>query len=99
MSVKKLKEKEKIVKDFILFDSVWNKRNKIRAAKELPKEAIKRISVYRDLVKTSFTDVISRIYPLTKRLIGNKWKHLLSEYIQAHPPDSPLLHMVGEKLD
>ncbi|GEM_PF-3268496 len=98
MSVKKLKEKEKIIKDLILFNSVWNKRNKIRAAKELPKEAIKRISVYRGLVKTSFTDVISRIYPLTKKLIGNKWKSLLSEYVQAHPPDSPLLHMVGEKL-
>jgi len=98
MSVKKLKEKEKIVKDLILFDSVWSKRNKIKAAKELPKEAIKRISVYRDLVKTSFADVLSKIYPHTKKVIGNKWKHLLSEYIQFYPPDSPLLHMVGEKL-
>lgn len=92
----KLQETEKVIKDLILFDSAWNKRTKIQSAKKLPKEALKRIEVYRDLVKNSFTDLITKIYRNTHKLLHKNWKTLISKYIETYPPNSPILNKVAE---
>ena len=94
MTSNNLQETLKTVKDLILFDSAWNKRNKL--AKNLPKKAIKRLEVYRDLVKNSLYDVISNIYPLTNQLLKKDWKKILSKYIETYPPYSPILTKVAE---
>ena len=91
-----LKETEKTIKDLILFDSVWNKRNKIKSARKIPKEALNRIKIYRSLVKNSFTDLISKIYPLTKQYFNKNWEILISSYIEMYPPNSPILNKVAE---
>ena len=89
-----LQETEKTIKDLILFDSAWNKRTKI--GKNLPKAALQKIKVYRYLVKNSFTDLITKIYPGTYKLLHKSWKTLISKYIEAYPPSSPILNKVAE---
>lgn len=93
MSLKTLEQIQKTVKDLILFDTVWNKRGKI---KKLPKEAINRIQIYRNLVKNSFTDLITNIYPNVYKLLKKDWDKLLSKYIETHPPSSPILNKIAE---
>lgn len=98
MSISGLRKTQKVIKDLILFDSVWKKRNKIQLAKKLQKKTIKRIAVYRDLVKSSFSSLISNIYPHTKRFFNKKWNELLSKYIETYPPSSPILNKAAEHL-
>lgn len=97
MSDKNLKETLQTVKDLILFDSIWNKRHKLKSAKRLPEKAIKRLEVYRDLVKGSFNELLKKIYPNIYKLTNKEWKSLLSKYIEVFPPASPMLGKVGEK--
>ena len=93
MKSKDLKKTQEVIKDLILFNSAWNKRKKIKSPYKLDFE---RIGVYRDLVKTSFTELITNIYPLTYSLFKNHWKELLSKYIEAYPPKSPVLVRAAE---
>ncbi len=97
MADRKLKETLQTVKDLILFDSSWNKRHKLKSAKVLPAKAIKRLEVYRDLVKGSFNELLKKIYPNVYKLAKKEWKTLLSKYIEMFPPYSPMLGKVGEK--
>ncbi len=92
-----LKETLQTVKDLILFDTAWNKRHKLKSAKRLPEKAIKRLKVYRDLVKGSFNELLKKIYPNVYKLTKKEWKAILSKYIEAFPPASPMLGKVGEK--
>ncbi len=89
-----LQEIEKTIKDLILFDSAWNKRTKTR--KSLPKATLQRIKIYRDLVNNSFTGLITKIYRNTYKLLHKNWKTLISKYIEAYPPNSPILNKVAE---
>ena len=97
-----LKEVQKTVKDLILFDSVWKKRKKIKTVRLIPEEAIKKIETYRNLVKTSFSEVITNVFPYTHRIIINNkngkktWLNLFCDYIEQYPPSSPLLSNVAE---
>ncbi|MBI3590969.1 MAG: putative DNA-binding domain-containing protein [Candidatus Melainabacteria bacterium] len=94
MKVKKnLKQTLKIVKDLILFDSAWNKRNKI---KHIDKKAISKLETYRNLVRTSLFDLINNIYPNTCKAIGKKLDNLLPKYIEKYPPSSPILIKAAE---
>lgn len=97
MNKTQLKETLKVVKDLIMFDSAWNKRNKIKQAKKLPKGALRRIQTYRDLVKSSFYEVLSNIYPDTHKLLDKEWNNLISKYIEKYPPNSPILTKVAER--
>ena len=93
MKFNDLAKTQKIVKDLILFDSVWSKRNKIKAPCKIN---YKQLSVYRDLVKGSFKDLIRNIYPTTYELLQKDWDKLLSKYIEVYPPYSPILIKVAE---
>ena len=88
-----LKETQKLVKDLILFDNVWQKRNKI---KSIPKKTLQKIATYRDLVRNSLLSVISNIYPNTKKILANQWESLLGQYLELYPPGSPILNKAGE---
>ena len=90
-----LKKTQKIIKDLILFDSVWNKRNKV---KDLSKVTIEEIKTYRELVRNSFCDVSINIYPFTYKLLKKDWSKLLSDYLEKYPPASPVLNKVVEQL-
>ena len=90
-----LKRIQKIIKDLILFDSVWNKRSKVKG---LSKLTIERIKIYRELVKNSFYDISTNIYPFTYKLLSKSWDKLLSDYLEKYPPSSPILNKVIEHL-
>ena len=91
-----MKETQTIIKDLILFDSVWNKRNKTKQAKKLPTKALERLKIYRELVRNSLFSLISNFYPCTHKILNKHWKVLLSKYIEQYPPNSPILSKVGE---
>ena len=90
-----LKKTQKIIKDLILFNSVWNKRNKI---KSLSKSTLERIKIYRELVRNSFCDISINIYPVTYKLLSKSWDALLSDYLEKYPPGSPILNKAVENL-
>lgn len=96
MNNKEFKKTLSIIKDLILFDTAWKKRNQKNILKLLPKKAINKLPKYRDLVKTSFHSTISNIYPNTKILLKKDWTKLLNEYIERFPPKSPILIRVAE---
>ena len=96
MNKEEFKQTLETVKDLILFDSKWEKRSKSKEANKIPKKAIERIKVYRDLVHNSFYELITKIYPFTKELLKKDWKKLISEYIEECPPRSPILNKVAE---
>lgn len=95
-NIKDLRELQNTVKDLILFDSAWNKRNKIKSAKKLPKEALERLKTYRELVKNSLNSLITNIYRDTNKILHKDWNSLLSKYIEKYPPSSPILNRVCE---
>ena len=80
-----LKKTQKEIKDLILFDSKWKKKNK---AKDL--------ETYRTLVKNTLNDIQNKIYPYTNRILKKEWNELLSNYIEKYPPKSPILNKVAE---
>lgn len=88
-----LKKIQKTIKDLILFDSAWKKRNKATGIK---KEAVKKLEIYRTLVKNTLYDILNKIYPYTKNFLKKGWNELLSRYIEDYPPKSPILNKVAE---
>ncbi len=94
MTKEDLQQTEKIIKDLILFDSAWKKRKKIRD--KLSNRELEKIEIYRDLVKNSFFDLITKIYPLTNKLLKKDWDKLIPQYIESYPPSSPMLNKVAE---
>jgi len=96
MSNAQLRKTQTIIKDLILFDHSWKKRKELGKEINLSKQAIERIGIYRDLVRNSFLDLLSRIYPYSKKLIGKEWEKLLSEYFEFFPPKSPVLNKIAE---
>lgn len=90
-----LKKTQKTIKDLILFDSAWKKRNKATGIK---KETLKKLETYRTLVKNTLYDILNKIYPYTKTLFKKGWNELLSRYIEDYPPTSPILNKVAECL-
>lgn len=95
MVTKNLNKTLKIVKDLILFDSVWHKRHSIKEARELPKKALDRIATYRDLVHNSFDSLMTNIYPNVYEYLRKDWKKTICDYIEKYPPNSPILNKVG----
>ncbi len=95
MSLRDLKKTEKAIKDLILFDSVWQKRSKVKG---LSKHVLERLKVYRELVRNSFIEVSKNIYPYTHKLLSKNWDQLMSDYIEKYPPASPILNRVVEYL-
>lgn len=95
MSVKSNKQIQSDIKDLILFPSSWKNKNKL---KRFSKNVLERVKVYRGLVWNSFSEVLTNIYPNTSKILGNEWKKLLENYIEAYPSSSPLLNKIGEKL-
>jgi hypothetical protein len=93
---KNLRKTQTIIKDLILFDRSWKKRKELGEEINLSKQALERIGTYRDLVRNSFLDLLSRIYPYSKKLIGKEWERLLSEYFEFFPPKSPVLNKIAE---
>lgn len=93
---KDLKKTLRTVKNLLLFDSAWNKRGKHKEVKKLPKKAVERISIYRELIQSSIFDLISRIYPYTLELIKKDKEKLLPLYLEQFPPKSPILNKVAE---
>lgn len=90
------RELQKGIKDLILFDSYWNKRDQIRKKLKLPKKLVDKVKVYRELVRNSLSDVVSNIYPYTRKVLKNEWNKLLPAYLEADPPTSPILNRVAE---
>lgn len=93
---KELKKTLSTVKDLLLFDSSWKKRKTHKEVKKLPKKAVERILIYRELIQSSIFDLISRIYPYTLELIKKDKEKLLPVYLEQFPPKSPILNKVAE---
>lgn len=93
---KELKKTLSTVKDLLLFDSSWKKRKSHKEVKKLPKKAVERILIYRELIQSSIFDLISRIYPYTLELIKKDKEKLLPLYLEQFPPKSPILNKVAE---
>ena len=96
MSNAQLRKTQTIIKNLILFDHSWKKRKELGKEINLSKKALERIEIYRDLVRNSFLDLLSRIYPYSKKLIGKEWEKLLSEYFEFFPPKSPIFNKIAE---
>ena len=90
-----LKKTQKIIKDLILFDSIWKKRNEVKG---LSGATLEKIKIYRGLVRNSFFDMSTNIYPYTSKLLSKSWDVLLSDYIEKYPPGSPILNKVVEHI-
>lgn len=95
MSKNNLKKIQETVKDLILFDSAWQDKKLVNS---LPEKVLKRITLYKELVRNSFNSTFENIYPNTFKLVKNNWNELYTEYIKQYPPDSPLLNRVVEHL-
>lgn len=87
---------QKTIKDLILFDSVWKKRDKLTSAKKIPKKALQRIAIYKDLVSGTLSNVMLKIYPTIYKLLKSNWQKIISLYIENFPPRSPILFKIGE---
>lgn len=96
MDLTDTKRLQKGIKDLILFNSCWEKRNQIKTKLQIPQKIIERIKIYRELVRNSLKDVVSNIYPYTRKVLKNKWNKLLPAYLEAYPPTSPILNRVAE---
>lgn len=90
--IKKLEKTEIDIKNLILFDSEWKKRS---TYKNFSKDTIKRIGIYRDLVKNAIEDVMASMYPYCKQILGKKWDKTVADYIEKHPPKSPVLVLLA----
>lgn len=56
----------------------------------------KQISVYRDLVVTNHLNALKDIYPVCRRIVGEKYFSYLSEiYLEKRPTDEPDLNVYG----
>lgn len=97
MDLTDTKRLQKEIKDLILFNSCWDKRNQIKTKLQIPQKIIERIKIYRELVRNSLSDVISNIYPYTREILKNEWNKLLPAYLEAYPPTSPILNRVAER--
>lgn len=61
------------------------------------KAAQKRFDVYRNNVMVSLTYALADIFPTVTRLVGEEFFHGMARlYVQAHPPQSPLLFEYGQ---
>lgn len=93
--IKDLKRTEQVIKDLILFDHSWKKKKQLSKEINLTNKSLKRLEIYRGLVRNSFFDLFSRIYPYSKKLIGKDWDRLLPEYFEFFPPKSPILNKIA----
>lgn len=89
------KKLQQVVKDLILFDSSWRRKEQVKTKLKLSKKTIDRIKIYKELVKNSLQGVISNIYPNTKKILKTEWSKLLSNYLEVYPPISPILNRVA----
>jgi len=78
-----------------VFDPERNKPEEITGPRG--KKAVKRFNVYRNNVVLGLVNVLIDYFPAVGRITGEKFfRAMAREYVRAHPPSSPLLHLYGQ---
>ncbi|AGE24776.1 DNA-binding domain-containing protein [Pseudomonas poae] len=58
-----------------------------------------RFAVYRNNVHSALINALATSYPVTRQLVGDEFFHAMAGlYVQAYPPESPLLSEYGSTL-
>lgn len=60
-------------------------------------DPLKRFAVYRNNVRSSLINALADSYPVTRQLVGDEFFFAMAHvYVQASPPDTPLLVDYGD---
>lgn len=63
----------------------------------LSKEACEEIAIYKSLVLSSIKSLLTSIYPLSYKFLGEFWNDLVLGYIEDYPSDSAVFNRAAAK--